>query len=273
MGVFLKVSRQRKYFGVISAAIFKKPNVIFLKMSLKKIFANLNESIKKKSLFSSDESDSEENVGQVGDGDLKKQKLRKRKISVSEDSKDTPGPSKKLVKNPLYQPRQSSGSDTEEGDAPVRRSKRLKKKHQQQPPDVDDSAADSDGGSSRGGSQRNVAIQHSQGDSLFEHKTPIFENANVEIYVIKEAFKKQKIFNIEDHLYTVKIKLKAGQPPLLSSLLEGLEKALEDMIKRMQLFYRNGKDLLFQILLDKRILKLLKKIFSKHKKLEIFKAN
>lgn len=212
-------------------------------MSLKKIFENLNESL----LFSSDESDSDKNDAQIGDGDVKKRLLRKRKMSASVDTQQPE--KKKLVKNPFYQPMQSSGSETDESVAPLpgpsslanpkRQSKRLQKLREAAAAAKDQ---DSDGGSSTASSPRNATLRRSQADNLFEQKTPIYENSNVEIYVVKEAFKKQKIFNIEDHLYTVKIKLKAGQPPLLSSLLEGLEKALEDMIKRMQLFYKNGKD-------------------------------
>ncbi|EPS63716.1 hypothetical protein M569_11068 [Genlisea aurea] len=75
-------------------------------------------------------------------------------------------------------------------------------------------------------------------DHLFDQKTPLYEDNQIEVYAVKESFKRQKVFAVEDHLYTVKIKVKKGKPPLVSSILKGLEKSLQHMLRVLQDYYK-----------------------------------
>lgn len=82
---------------------------------------------------------------------------------------------------------------------------------------------------------------HVTTDSLFAEKTPLYENEHLIVFVVKDYLKRQKIFQLDDHLYTVKIKLKDGHPPLLTSLLDVLRKVFEFIVKSIQNFYPKGK--------------------------------
>lgn len=81
--------------------------------------------------------------------------------------------------------------------------------------------------------------------NLFEEKTPLYENDHLEVYVVKDYLKRQKIFKLDDHLYTIKIEVKKGHPPLLISLLDILKESFEYMINTIKNFYNPGKILFF----------------------------
>lgn len=78
-------------------------------------------------------------------------------------------------------------------------------------------------------------------DALFAERTPLYENEHLTVFVVKDFLKRQKIFRLDDHLYTVKIKLKDGHPPLLSSLLDVLRKVFVFIVKSIKNFYPKGK--------------------------------
>jgi len=80
-------------------------------------------------------------------------------------------------------------------------------------------------------------LQKEAGEDLFLEKTPLYENDHVKIFVVKDYLKRQKIFRLDDHLYSLKVELKDGHPPLLSSLLDVLRAAFEFMIKSLKSFY------------------------------------
>lgn len=77
-----------------------------------------------------------------------------------------------------------------------------------------------------------------QKDFLFNEKTKVFETKNLEVFVIKEAHQKQKIFRAEDHLYILRIKQKKkGPPPFLKDIQDVLFHALKFMMNTMKDFY------------------------------------
>lgn len=80
-------------------------------------------------------------------------------------------------------------------------------------------------------------LEKNSGKDLFLEKTPIYENEHIKIFVVKDYLKRQKIFKLDDHLYSLKIEIKDGHPPLLSSLLDVLRQAFEFMIKSLKNFY------------------------------------
>ena len=81
------------------------------------------------------------------------------------------------------------------------------------------------------------SLEKSSGKDLFLEKTPIYENEHIRVFVVKDYLKRQKIFKLDDHLYSLKIEIKDGHPPLLTSLLDVLRKAFEFMIKSLKNFY------------------------------------
>ena len=77
---------------------------------------------------------------------------------------------------------------------------------------------------------------------LFDTVTKIYENEDLEVYVVKTMFKRQKIFRVQDHNYCLKIKLKKqkkkkAQHYLLKSLLDVLNYAFTYIINNLKLFY------------------------------------
>ena len=74
---------------------------------------------------------------------------------------------------------------------------------------------------------------------LFDKVTKIYENEDLEVFVVKTMFKRQKRFRVQDHNYCLKIKLKqnTNQTPLLNSLLDVLNYAFTYIINNLKLFY------------------------------------
>ena len=56
----------------------------------------------------------------------------------------------------------------------------------------------------------------------------------------KTSFKRQTRFTLDDHLFTVKVRLKDDQPPLLSVMMEALTNAFEFMLNHLKNFYPSG---------------------------------
>lgn len=231
------------------------------KMSLRKILQKLKKNIKKNPLFNSEDSDSDGKDSQTGvgvpDAPSTRPAPRKRLFRANDSDSDnqTVPKTKKKKKLPRNIPSSQSGSDTDESASPLpgpstvlnpkkelkKQQNRAKKVKKNAPPASHSLSEDADSADSTASSPpTSGGLYRASRDKLFEQKTPIYENNQIEIYVCKEAFKKQKVFNIEDHLYTIKIRLKSGEPPLLSSILKALEKSLEFMVKQMQLHYKNG---------------------------------
>lgn len=71
----------------------------------------------------------------------------------------------------------------------------------------------------------------------FAEKTVIFENENIEIYVKKEMFKRQKLFRLDDHLFVLKAKVKETKAPLITSVLDVLKKCFLFMANNLKTFY------------------------------------
>ena len=73
---------------------------------------------------------------------------------------------------------------------------------------------------------------------LFDTVTPVYEDGNLEVNVVKEMFRRQKVFRIEDHSYVMRIRLKNKQSeyPLLNSLFDVLYKAFTFMINNLKTF-------------------------------------
>lgn len=92
-------------------------------------------------------------------------------------------------------------------------------------------------GPSRPQTRQATKLQTNSDAHLFLQKTPLYENEHIKVYVVKDYLKRQKIFKLDDHLYSVKVELKDGHPPLLTSLLDILRIAFEFMIKTLKNFY------------------------------------
>ena len=79
----------------------------------------------------------------------------------------------------------------------------------------------------------------------FDTVTTIYEDNNLQVNVVKEMFKRQKIFRIEDHSYVMRIKLKnkKSEYPMLDSLMDVLYQAFTFMINNLKTFIpRNGDE-------------------------------
>lgn len=89
-------------------------------------------------------------------------------------------------------------------------------------------------------------LQKDSGKDLFLEKTPLYENDHIKIFVVKDYLKRQKIFKLDDHLYSLKVEVKDGHPPLLTSLLDVLREAFEFMIKSLKNFYHaNDRNIMY----------------------------
>ena len=73
---------------------------------------------------------------------------------------------------------------------------------------------------------------------LFDRATTVYEDDNLQVFVVKEMFKRQKIFRIEDHSYVMRIKLKnkKSEYPMLDSLMDVLYTAFTFMINNLKTF-------------------------------------
>jgi len=68
----------------------------------------------------------------------------------------------------------------------------------------------------------------------------IYENDSFQMVVQKSAFKKQKIFRLQDHLFKFKVvqKDKMAKPPFLSDLFDFFHAALLYILESIKSFYR-----------------------------------
>ena len=85
--------------------------------------------------------------------------------------------------------------------------------------------------------QSTIDIERDFSRPLF-HKA--YENENIQVFVVKSYFKRQKIFKLDDHLYSLRIKIMKGQPPLLSSILEALKTAMDFCLNTLKNHYKKG---------------------------------
>lgn len=74
--------------------------------------------------------------------------------------------------------------------------------------------------------------------TLFDSVTKIYEDENLEVNVVKEMFRKQRIFRIQDHNFVMRIKSKNKQSeyPLLESLFNVLRIAFTFMINNLKIY-------------------------------------
>jgi len=79
---------------------------------------------------------------------------------------------------------------------------------------------------------------------LFDRVTTVYEDDNLQVNVVKEMFKRQKIFKIEDHSYVMRIKLKNNNSeyPMLDSLMDVLYTAFTFMINNLKLFFPKSEE-------------------------------
>jgi len=67
----------------------------------------------------------------------------------------------------------------------------------------------------------------------------IYESDSLKMIVEKSAFKKQKIFSLQDHLFKFKvIQKQSSKPPLLSDLFDFLHSALLHVLESIKHFYK-----------------------------------
>ena len=72
----------------------------------------------------------------------------------------------------------------------------------------------------------------------FDEASPIFKGDSLQIYVEKVSFLRQKKFILDDHQFIVKVESLDDKPPLLSSILNILEKSLEVMLDNLRKYYK-----------------------------------
>ena len=79
---------------------------------------------------------------------------------------------------------------------------------------------------------------------LFDRATTVYEDDNLQVNVVKEMFKRQKLFRIEDHSYVMRIKLKnkTTDYPMLDSLMDVLYTAFTFMINNLKTFIPKTAD-------------------------------
>jgi hypothetical protein len=66
----------------------------------------------------------------------------------------------------------------------------------------------------------------------------VFENDNFQLYLQKEAFMRQKRFNLQDHLFHIKIKMKNNSgTPYLKDIIDFLEQGLLYIMENIKQFY------------------------------------
>ena len=68
----------------------------------------------------------------------------------------------------------------------------------------------------------------------FEDKTTLWEGDSLKIYVQKVSFLRQKKLILDDHQFIVRAEYLNNRAPLLSSILNVLEKSLEHMLTNMR---------------------------------------
>jgi hypothetical protein len=74
--------------------------------------------------------------------------------------------------------------------------------------------------------------------SWFDEETKIFENEEFALFIQKQDHQKQKVFRLEDHLFVMRVKFKNNKrPPLLSSVRNIMEQAMEIMVNDLKNHY------------------------------------
>jgi hypothetical protein len=75
-------------------------------------------------------------------------------------------------------------------------------------------------------------------DAIPKQTDIVFENDKFKLHVLKEAFMRQKNFNLQDHLFHIKIDLKnVGDKPYLKDILDFLEKGLLFIVDNIKKHY------------------------------------
>lgn len=72
----------------------------------------------------------------------------------------------------------------------------------------------------------------------FNSVTPVYEDSNLVVNVVKEMFRRQKVFKIQDHSFVMRIRLKNkhSEYPLLKSIFDVLKTAFTFMINNLKTF-------------------------------------
>jgi len=98
-------------------------------------------------------------------------------------------------------------------------------------------------GGSESESEDNSETLTSSSQSMTVPKEPsdiVYENDNYRLIVEKSAFKKQKNFRLQDHLFKFKLVQKDSllQPPLLTEMFDFLHAALTHILESIKTFYK-----------------------------------
>jgi len=79
-------------------------------------------------------------------------------------------------------------------------------------------------------------------NNIFKEETLVAENDLLQVFVIQSFFKRQKKFNLQDHLYTMHFKKKSDKPIVLNAVLDILEKAFFAVLENLKSFYKNEEE-------------------------------
>jgi hypothetical protein len=84
-----------------------------------------------------------------------------------------------------------------------------------------------------------ILSSHHKNATPFQKSKTVFKDNNVEMIVRRTYFVKQKRFNMDDHHFQVKVKIRNEEDgkPLLESMLGALGSALLEILVQMREFY------------------------------------
>ena len=92
-------------------------------------------------------------------------------------------------------------------------------------------------------------------DVPFQIGTTVFEDDTLVASVIKERYRRNAMFNLDDHLFIVRIKVKKNKPPpLLREIVGILETIFTFMLDHLRTFYANeDRNVIYMTLYQKHL--------------------
>lgn len=89
-------------------------------------------------------------------------------------------------------------------------------------------------------------------EDIFTKSVPIFENDDLQIYVVKQNFKRQKIFKFDDHQFVLKVKVKNNANPYLLRIENILFEAFKKMLENLKKLYSpNDRNLIYMTIFQR----------------------
>ena len=104
-------------------------------------------------------------------------------------------------------------------------------------------------------SDNNCSDEEINNDVPFQVGTTVFEDDSLVATVIKERYRRNAMFNLDDHLFVVRIKVKKNKPPpLLREIVGILETIFTFMLDHLRTFYESeDRNLIYMTLYQKHL--------------------